>query len=405
MSTDINMSDLLSGWANPTTLGLSPYPMEELRRIKNERLEKNLPVIDFGTGDPKVPVWGPIKEALVKGLSDISQYPGIRGTARLQEAQWVYLKNRFGLDPINNPMCHLPTRGSKEAVFHLALSLIGRKSKGQSKPRTRLLYPTPGYPVYRSSALFAGGIPTPITIDEKNDYLMEPWKLTKDQQEESAAIWVNYPHNPSGKCVDKAYWEKLIDWCQDRDVMLLSDDCYVDLYSPGSEPPLSPIQLTSEGVVALFSLSKRSGMTGYRAGFLAGDKTFLEQHCRARSNFGLGNPDFIQAAAAKAWLDEKHVESRRKIFAERMQLMGAALQDLGLMENIPQATFYLWAKVPKNFRGNDVTFAKNMAEQGVLVSPSSWLGEGVSGYFRMALVPDIPESEQAIKIMKSTIKS
>jgi succinyldiaminopimelate transaminase len=381
---------------NDVTSELPPYPMEELTRIKNELKAKGQPIYDFGTGDPTIPTWSPIREKLLQSVPSISQYPSVRGTPELKNAQLGYLHRRFGIKPGPN-FDILPTRGSKEAIFHIALSLIGRGGK-----RT-LIYPNPGYPVYRTSAAYAGGKPYPVDLKESDGFLLKPWELPEEVQRDAAAIWINYPHNPTGAIADEKYWKDVIAWCHKVDCILLSDDCYVDIFGDKTERPLCPLQFTDDRVITFMSLSKRSGMTGYRSGFMAGDKRILGPHAHARANFGLAMPDFVQAASIVAWSDDAHVEERRRIFNQRVDAASLTLTKLGLLDRKPDATFYLWCRVPSSYGIDDVRFCLDLAAQGVITVPSQWLSEGIRGYFRFALVPEAPETVTAMSMVERFI--
>src|SRR5690606_19760879 len=129
-------------------------------------------------------------------------------------------------------------------------------------------------------------------------------------------------------------------------------------------------------------------MTGYRSGFVAGDKEMIAAYLRARANFGVGSPNFVQSAAVVAWNDDEHVAERRKIFAQRMERMAPVFQELGLLDELPQAAFYLWVRIPKQYGDSDVKYCLALAEKGVISSPSQWLSESIKGYARFALVPN-----------------
>lgn len=379
---------------NKVCESLAPYPMEELAKIKRELLENDQPVFDFGTGDPRIPVWEQINHSMREAIPGTYQYPRIAGSDELETAHLGYLSRRFS---ISDEVAVLPSRGSKEAVFHLAQCIVGRAGG-----KKYVIYPDPGYPVYKTSTLFAGGVPYPVTLDPSNSYLLEPWNLPKHVQNDAAALWINYPHNPTGTCVDRGYLEKIVAWSRESNTLLLSDDCYIDLYNPESESiPPNPLEFGSKGVLSLMSLSKRSGMTGLRAGMIAGDPELIAQLKRARANMGLAQPNFIQSAAATAWDDDSHVEERRSIFRSRLELLGEKLKEWGMIDSIPEGTFYLWARVPERFKGNDVKFAKALAEKGVIVSPAQWLSESSKGFVRFALVPDEKEIEAAIPLIES----
>ncbi|NDE13459.1 aminotransferase class I/II-fold pyridoxal phosphate-dependent enzyme [bacterium] len=391
--------------------------MEELSRIKAGLVKESKPVYDFGTGDPRIPTWSPVREALVKSLPEISQYPSVKGIEKLAVAHAGYLKRRFNL-ATGNDLAVIPSQGSKEAIFNIALCLVGRAGG-----KKHMIYPDPGYPVYRSSTLYAGGIPWPVRVSESSGWLLEPWELPDHVQQNAAAIWINHPHNPTGATAPLDYWKRVIDWCHKTDTILLSDDCYVDIYDtaldgqlagkfPGgafppveTDPrPLNPLQLTTDRVLSFMSLSKRSGLTGYRAGMVAGDPRIIKPFLNARANFGVGSPDFIQHAAAVAWADDEHVVERRRIFSRRLATFGPLLKELGMIKAIPSTTFYLWAKIPPRFGDDDVKFVLDLARIGVIASPSQWLSEGIRGYVRFALVPEDAPMQQAMNLLREYLK-
>jgi len=400
---------MTSSQLNQVTATLAPYPMEELTRIRQGLVKAGKPVFDFGTGDPKIPTWSPIRDAIVNAIPKISQYPSVRGKEDLREAQLGYLERRFGIRR-GPEWSVIPTQGSKEAIFNIGLCIVGR-----SGGKRHVIYPDPGYPVYRSSTQFAGGIPVPVRITEKNGYLLEPWNLPKEIQANAAGIWINYPHNPTGATATPAYFRELIDWCHRTDTLLLSDDCYIDIYDASIDArdpenreglrPTCPLQFSTDRVLTFMSLSKRSGLTGYRSGLLAGDRRIIEPLVNARANFGVGSPDFVQAGATVAWADETHVAERRKIFTHRIAMFAPTLQRLGMLTSVPTAAFYLWCKIPESFGDDDVKFVLALAEKGVIASPSQWLSEGVRGHVRFALVPDDEPAKTALGIIENFVRT
>jgi len=399
----------MSQLVNSVTAQLRPYPMEELTKIKQGLSAEGRPIYDFGTGDPRIPTWKPIRDAIVGAIPEISQYPSVKGSESLREAQWSYLANRFGIKK-SADIGIIPAQGTKEAIFNIGLCLIGRQGK------KHLVYPDPGYPVYRASALYAGGIPYPVRVTESTQFRIEPWNLPADVQKSTAAIWINHPHNPTGATCTAEYWKALIEWCHKTDTILLSDDCYVDIYnaaldaSVDTDPardkrPLTPLRFSSDRVLSFMSLSKRSGLTGYRSGMIAGDTRIINAIVQARANFGVGSPDFIQSGATVAWADESHVADRRKIFSHRLNLAAPYLIKLGLLEKMPDAAFYLWCKIPASYKDDDVRFILDLAKLGIITSPSSWLSEGMTGYFRLAMVPDDKSTTTAMDLLTDFVKT
>ncbi len=381
---------------NKTIKSLKPYPMEELNRIKAELKEKEIKIYDFGTGDPKEPTDEKIRKALMESVPKVSQYPSVAGKLELREAISNWFKNRFGvnLDP-NSEI--IPSAGSKEAIFHFPLVFIDIEEE-----KKRVIFGTPAYPVYERGTLFANGIPHPVRLEEKDKFLLRLDKIEKSVLEETKIVWINYPHNPTGATASPSYFQEIVDICKEHDIILCSDECYTEIYF--DEKPHSALEFGYDNIVVFHSLSKRSGMTGYRSGFIAGDKKIIQEYKKHRASFGVASPDFIQAAATVAWSDEQHVEERRKIFEKKRDIFINFLDKIGLEYLYPEATFYIWIKSPENIPVKD--YVKALLQHGIVVSPGENFCSGLeikegrckSEYFRIALVPTVDECKTATKI-------
>lgn len=381
---------------NKTIKGLKNYPMEELNRIKASLKEKGIKIYDFGTGDPKEPTPDFIRKALIEAVPEVSQYPSVLGRKDLRETISKWFENRFGirLNPDNQI---IPSAGSKEAIFHFPLVFIDPE-----EDKKRVIFGTPAYPVYERGTLYAGGIPTAIKLREEEGFLLRLDKVEKSILQETKIVWINYPHNPTGAIAPASYFEDTVKICQEYNIILCSDECYTEIYF--EEKPHSALQFGLDNVVVFHSLSKRSGMTGYRSGFVAGDEKIISFYRKERANFGVASPDFIQQAAKIAWEDENHVLERNKIFKLKRDLFLNFLDKIGLEYLYPKATFYIWIKAPKNIPAKE--YIKALLENGIVVS----IGENFcssleitenrceSEYFRIALVPTIEECKEAIQI-------
>ncbi len=374
---------------------LKPYPMDELNKAKERLRTEGKKIYDFGTGDPKEPTDESIRKALIEAVPEVSQYPSVKGRKDLREAISKWLKKRFNvsLDPETQI---IPSSGSKEAIFHFPLVFINTDSD-----KRRVIYGTPGYPVYERGTLFAGGIPTPVTLKEEDNFLLRLDRISQQILKETAIVWINYPHNPTGAVAPKSYLEDICAICKENNIILCSDECYTEIYY--DEKPLSALQISTEGTVAFHSLSKRSGLTGYRTGFVAGDEKIILEYLKYRSSFGVGSPDFIQQAAKQAWSDESHVEERRKIFAEKRELFLKFFTEMGFEFLQPKATFYFWVKAPKGM--SSMEYALRLLNYGIVVSPGNFFGTGGEGFFRIALVPTIEECKEAITLWKEIHKN
>ncbi|MBV8714425.1 MAG: succinyldiaminopimelate transaminase [Chloroflexi bacterium] len=357
-----------------------------LDQAKEDLARRGVPIFDFGVGDPIEPTPAFIRQTLIEALDPVSQYPTIVGQRRLRQAIAGWADRRLGitLDPDTQV---LPAAGSKEAIFHLPLAVIA-----PNESRRRIVYPTPSYPVYEGSARYTGCIPHGVPLREENGYRLELEKLGPDVLRETRIAWINYPHNPTGASVDRAYLERQVNIAREFDILLCADDCYLDLYF-GEEPPPGILQVTQTGVLSVGSLSKRSGMTGYRSGYIAGDATIIAMLKKARPNFGVGSQDFVQAAATVAWSDDAHVAERRAIFRAKRDRLANYLTSRGYEVSGSQGAIYLWVKVPTPDRQS---FFARLLEHGIVVSPGESFGSGGEGYFRMALVPNLDQIQAAI---------
>lgn len=377
---------------NAALLATKPYVMAELDRLKQARLAARLPVYDFGVGDPIEPTPPFIVEALRRAVPEVSQYPSVAGTKALRQACADWVRRRFGvtLDPETQI---LPTAGSKEAIFHLALVLVD-----PSTARRRVVYPTPGYPIYEAGALFAGAVAHPVPLSARTDFAFDLGDVPEAALAETRLLWVNYPHNPTGKVVGREYYRALVDGCRRHGIVLASDECYVDLAFDAEAA--SVLQVSTEGVLAFFSLSKRSGMTGYRSGFVAGDPELIALYRKFRAFMGVAGAEFVQAAAVAAWSDDAHVAERAAVFKAKRDLVLPALRRLGYEVRASEGTFFLWLRVPPGGRdgGDAHAHAARLLESGIIVSPGDAFGPGGEGYVRVALVPPLETCRAALEV-------
>ncbi|MFQ5503932.1 MAG: aminotransferase class I/II-fold pyridoxal phosphate-dependent enzyme [Planctomycetota bacterium] len=367
---------------NDRIRALRPYPMLELLRRKEELKARGVELLDFGTGDPLEPTAALIREAFARAVPKVSQYPSVQGGLELRESFCAWFQRRFGvrLDPEAEV---LPTRGSKEAMFHLPLILLD-----PSQGKRAVLYPEPGYPVMEIGSLYAAADTQPFVLDEGNRYLMAP----PGDLERTGIVWLSYPHNPSGQDLPDELFEAWVSARERHGFVLCSDECYTELYF--RRKPRSLLEFGRQGCLVFHSLSKRSGMTGYRSGMIAGDAELIDACRRYRAAMGQAMPLPCQAASVAAWSDEQHVESRRRVFGEKRDCMIRGLERLGLELFPSTSTFYLWVRVPGGEK--DEGYARWLLDRGILVSPGSFFGRGNDRWFRIALVPSLGACREAL---------
>jgi succinyldiaminopimelate transaminase len=378
--------------------------MDELNRIKQSLKEKGIKIYDFGTGDPKEPTPQFIREAIKNAIPEISQYPTVSGRKDLRDAISNYLKRRFNVE-VNPDTQVIPSNGSKEAIFHFPLVFIDPSEK-----KKNVIFGTPAYPVYERGTLFANGEIYPVKLKEEDNFLLRLDKLPSEVLEKTKIVWINYPHNPTGAIADKSYLQDVYHICNEYNIILCSDECYIDLYFEEKDKPVSILEIGSENVVAFHSLSKRSGMTGYRSGFVAGDEKIIQKYKKYRTSFGVATPDFIQQGAKVAWEDDLHVIERNSIFKQKRDIFIQFFNKIGLKYLYPKATFYFWIKTPDSVPA--IEYVKKLLEYGIIVSTGENFCAGVeikeekceSQYFRIALVPTIEECKEAIKVWERAHK-
>jgi LL-diaminopimelate aminotransferase len=378
---------------NPALERGGAYPLLRLEERRREVRERGVELFDFGTGDPREPTDEKIRGALIEGVPEVSQYPSTAGKKRLREAFCGWMGRRHGvtLDPEAEV---LPATGSKEAIFHAPLAFLH-----PSHARSGVAYGTPGYPVYERGTLFAGGDPMPVKLRAEDGFLLRVEELDPRRVR---AIWINHPHNPTGATASYDYLEKVAAFCREHDVLLFSDECYNDLYS--GEPPPSILEVTRERTLAFCSLSKRSGMTGYRTAMMAGDGELIAALGKLRPSIGVATQSFVQDAAIAAWSDDGHVEERRRVFGEKRELFEDFFERVGLGYLPTDASFYLWVAVPEAFAGDDEAYALRLLEEGIVVAPGRSFGAGGDGYIRVALVPGLQGCRRAIERWEAMIR-
>ncbi len=382
--------DALNSWL----ISLRPFGLTKNEEIKSKLEAQNIEVYDFTLGDPKEPTPDFIKKALIDNIDPISQYPQNVGSQQLRQicAKWVNTRLSVEINPQNQI---ISSNGSKEAVFHIPHVLLNSSSS-----RRIIILPEPGYPVYKAGTVLAGGIPYANPLKKEKGYIFDPKEIPTEITNQIAAIWLCYPHNPTGAVINKKQMETIYEWACKHEIIILSDECYIDMYYEGKEIPLSFLEISKSNnfnnVLCFFSLSKRSGMTGYRSGFVAGDSELLTLYAKYRLNVGLGTPDFVQKAAIAAWSDQKHVLERNKIFAEKRQKIDQFFMKNNISVLPSNATFYVWVNIPASY-DSDIQFVNKILEStGIMLTPGSVFGESCNRNFRMALVPTVSKISECL---------
>lgn len=384
---------------NPVVTAMGSYELEEMRhRVLALRASGRI-LHDFSIGDPNEPTPSFIRESLTAAVEPVSRHPTILSQPTLlRRAIIEFLESRHGVVGLDPDLHVLPTAGSKEAIFHLPLSIIDRAG-----PRRHVLWGEPGYPAYERGTVLAGGISDPIPLRSEDAWLMDLTTLSADRLDRACIAWINYPHNPTGASTDLNWLRDQVACAREYDILLASDECYQELWFDHPAPSiLEACGDDVNGVIAVLSLSKRSGMTGYRSGAIVGDSDIVELQRQARPNFGTISQDFVQAAATAAWLDQDHVNQRREVFAAKRQVVLDFLTRAGIEVSGSDATFYIWFRAPN---GDDVAYAEALLDAGVVASPGRSFGPSGEGWLRLALVPGVNECRDAMAKWHAAIQA
>jgi succinyldiaminopimelate transaminase len=367
---------------NPILDRLGGNPVTRVQDLARELRAAGVPLIDFSIGDPREPTPAFIPEALKAAVPSVSQYPTTKGLTELRQAVAGYVVRRFGVE-VDPGTQIIPTSGAKEAIFSTAFAFVDRDA-GDA-----VVWGTPGYSVYERGALLAGarGVPVPLRGDlvfRPEDVAMSDWAATR-------LVWICSPHNPTGSVTPARVIAEFVERTRHVGALLCADECYADLYE--DEPPASVLQVAgpgAQGVLSYLSLSKRSGMTGYRSGAIVGDPEAIAALTMLRTATGTAPPEFTQAAAIAAWSDDTHAAERREIFTAKRRVLREAFAAAGLEVVGSQAGLYVWLRVD-----DDLDASERLLAEGIVVSPGRAFGPGGEGHLRLALVPTLGECEVA----------
>lgn len=370
------------------------YPFVRLNQAAAERRARGLEVIDFGMGDPREPTDPRILQALRDSVRERMGYPAAVGLPELREAVATWVASRFGvsLDP---DLEVIPTLGSKEAIFSFAQVVLDLPAG-----RDTVIVTEPGYPVSGRGAQFAGAQVVALPLLESAGFLPDLAAVSVETWERTALLWLNYPNNPTGAVAPLSFLEEAARLARQHGFVLASDEAYTELWF--ESPPPSALQLSElTGVVAFNTLSKRSSMTGFRSGFIAGDPELVAALKQFRPNVGTAPQEFVQRASVVAWSDETHVEVARASYGRKRDLFLDLFERHGFRSAGGPSTMYLWIAVPDGETSEE--HAERLLGHGVVIAPGSFLGPSGEGYVRYALVPTLEECERAITLLDGAL--
>ena len=396
---------------NPHLRQLQPYPFEKLNKLlERSQPANNYNPISLAIGEPKHPTPELIKNTLASNLNLLDKYPATRGSDELRLACANWLLNRFKLPShvINENDNILPVNGTREALFSFAQCVINPNK------RPVVLIPNPFYQIYEGAALLAGAEPIYYDCNVVNNDIPALWEIDTDIWERCQLIFICTPGNPTGEIAPNTTLQKLIEYSQKFNFVIASDECYSEIYSPDTSPPMGLLYYSEkfgntamQNCIAFYSLSKRSNAPGMRSGFVAGSSELIKMFLQYRTYHGCAMSLSIQYASIAAWKDEAHVAENRRLYHEKFC---AVLKQLdGVLKcTRPDAGFYLWPELPID----DEQFSQLLySKKNVLTLPGSFLARMVDGYnpgknrVRLALVAKKRECVEAASRIAEFLQS
>ena len=368
---------------------LPPYLFAELDRLKRAQIAKGADVISLGIGDPDRPTPEHIVRAAQEAVANPANhaYPSYEGMPRFRQTCAAYMKARFdvALDADTEVVSLI---GTKEGIYHFPFAFLN--------PGDVCLFTDPGYPVYPAATVMAGGVPYPVALREENDFLPDLKAIPADVARRAKLFFVNYPNNPTSKVAEKSFYEELIAFAREYDVIIASDVAYAEFY-PEGQKPLSFLQLPGAKDVGIefHSLSKTYNMTGWRVGFAAGHPDLVAALGKIKTNVDSGIFQGVQEAGIAALGGPQDcVADMRSLYKKRRTLLEASLQKAGLKIACSEGAFYVWVKVPAGLTSQGFT-VKLLEQAAVVCTPGNGFGAAGEGYVRFTLTAPEARLEEA----------
>lgn len=397
---------------NPNLNLLQPYPFQRLRDLfKGITPNAEFKPINLSIGEPKHETPSLIKDALVNHLSGLANYPTTTGSIELRSTISDWISRRYQIPALNPEKAILPVTGSREALFAFAQVMID-----QTKPDPIVISPNPFYQIYEGAAFLAGATPYFLNTlphqDANYNHVMDFSSVPTDVLARTQLVYICSPGNPSGKVMSLEQWRTVFNLSDQYGFVIAADECYSEIYFDEASPPLGALQAAHllgrdyKNLVVFSSLSKRSNVPGMRSGFVAGDEKIIESFTLYRTYHGCAMNPAVQAASIAAWNDETHVIENRRLYAAKFKDVTPLLSDV-LDVAVPDAAFYLWAKI-KETGLSDTEFAiKLYRDLNITVLPGSYLAREAHGvnpgknFIRMALVASYEECIEAAHRIKT----
>ena len=379
---------------------LPPYVFAIVNQIKMEARRRGEDIIDLGMGNPDLPTPKHIIDKLIEAAQNPKnhRYSASRGITHLRMAICEWYKRRFDvdLDPDKEAVI---TIGSKEGLSHLIYAMV--------EPGDLALTPAPAYPIHPYSVILAGGDVRSIPIGEDADFFKNMEDAYKSTWPRPKILIINFPHNPTTDCIELDFFQKVVNFAKENNIIVIHDFAYADLvFDDYKAPSFLQASGAKDVGVEFFSLTKSYSMAGWRVGFCVGNKEIVGALTSIKSYLDYGMFQPIQIASIIALRGPQDcVEEIRKTYEHRRNVLIQGLKNAGWNIKPPKATMFVWAEIPEAFKKMEsLEFSKFlMREAGVAVSPGIGFGEGGEGFVRFALVENEHRIKQAARGIKKAL--
>jgi len=379
---------------------LPPYLFGQLNELKLRLRQDGADVIDLGMGNPDQPTPPHILNKLIEVAQDrkAHRYSASKGIPALLRSICRFYKNRFDVDLDWKSEC-IATIGSKEGLAHLMLALLD--------PGELALIPNPTYPIHIYSVAMAGGNVVQIPLREEEEFVPDLEYITREVWPRPKVITLNFPHNPTTATVTLDFFEEIVRFAKDNDIIVIHDMAYADITFDGySSPSFLEIPGAKEVGVEFFTMSKSYNMAGWRVGFCVGNSEVVGALAKIKSYYDYGIFTPVQVAAIAA-LDgpQDCVTEQALIYQNRRDVLCDGLRRIGWPVKSPKASMFVWAPIPQPYREmGSMEFARIlMQEAEVAVAPGIGFGDLGDGYVRIALVENEHRLRQAVRNIRRSL--
>ncbi len=370
---------------------IPPYLFAEIDKAIEEKRRRGVDVISLGIGDPDLPTPPNIVERLKEASEKPAnhRYPPYEGIQSFREAVTGWYRRRFSveLDPEKEVVALI---GSKEGIAHLPLAFINLGDV--------VLCSNPGYPVYSIGTILSDGVPHPLPLKAENRFIPDLTAVEGKTARKAKLMHINYPNNPTAATTDKKFFEDVVSFARENNVIVCHDAAYSEVsFGSYKAPSFLEADGAKEVGIEFHSLSKTYNMSGWRIGFAVGNEDVIAGLGKVKQNVDSGVFQAVQEAGTEALTGPQDaVQKNNRILEKRRNLMVKGLRELSWDVPKPKATFYLWIPVPNG--GSSLAFAKKVLDEaGVVVTPGVGFGEYGEGFIRIALTQSETRLQEALK--------